>query len=291
MSNKIDTEKINDISLLNKKKTPLLKRSMSINIGVMLVGFMLIFAIFPNLIATHNPTDINFSDMLQAPSSVHYFGTDNYGRDIFSRVVFSARVDLTIGVIATIVPLIAGTIIGLLAGYYGKWIDTILMRTLDVFMAFPFMVLVIAIVAVLGPGINNVYIAIWLVGWKEYARLVRSRVLVIKNSEYIQAAKVLGYSDARIILRHILPNAISPVIVFGASDVVMCMLAAAALSFLGLGVQPPTPEWGSIIADGRAYINTAWWITAFPGLFLVIAGTGFSLVGDGLSDIIRTKGR
>jgi peptide/nickel transport system permease protein len=286
-----DSEELLDSSLSNRKKTPLLKRSMSINIGVLLVAIMLVFAIFPNLIATHSPTDLNFKDMLQAPSSAHYFGTDNFGRDIFSRVVHSTRIDLTIGVIATIVPLIVGTILGLLAGYYGKWIDTLLMRILDIFMAFPFMVLVIAIVAVLGPGIRNVYIAIWIVGWKYYARLVRSKVLVIKNSEYVQAAKVLGYSDARIILRHILPNAISSAIVFAASDVVMCMLAAASLSFLGLGVQPPTPEWGSIIADGRAYISTAWWITAFPGLFLVVAGTGFSLIGDGLSDLIRTKGR
>lgn len=286
-----DSEELLDSSLSNKKKTPLLKRSMSINIGALLVIIMLIFAIFPNAIATHSPTDLNFKDMLQAPSSAHFFGTDNLGRDIFSRVVHSTRIDLTIGVIATIVPLIVGSILGLLAGYYGKWIDTILMRILDIFMAFPFMVLVIAIVAVIGPGIRNVYIAIWIVGWKYYARLVRSEVLVIKNSEFIQAAKVLGYSDARIILRHILPNAISAAIVFAASDVVMCMLAAASLSFLGLGVQPPTPEWGSIIAGGRAYIATAWWITAFPGLFLVFAGTGFSLIGDGLSDLIRTKGR
>jgi peptide/nickel transport system permease protein len=266
-------EKFIDDSFIEKKKIPFYKKSMSINIGVVIVLIMLILAIFPEQIATHSPNEHNFADMLQGPSANHYFGTDDYGRDIFSRVVHSTR------------------ILGLLAGYYGKWVDTILMRILDIFMAFPFMVLVIAIIAVLGPGVNNVYIAIWVVGWKYYARLVRSEVLVIKNTEFIQAAKVLGYSDARILLRHILPNVLSSAIVFAAADVVMCMLAAASLSFLGLGVQPPTPEWGSIIAGGRAYITSAWWITFFPGLFLVIAGTGFSLIGDGMSDILRTKGK
>ena len=284
-------EKFIDDSFIEKKKIPFYKKSMSINIGVVIVLIMLVLAIFPEQIATHSPTDHNFADMLQGPSADHYFGTDDYGRDIFSRVVHSTRIDLTIGVVATIVPFIFGSIVGLLAGYYGKWVDTILMRILDIFMAFPFMVLVIAIIAVLGTGINNVYIAIWVVGWKYYARLVRSEVLVIKNTEFIQAAKVLGYSDARILLRHILPNVLSSAIVFAAADVVMCMLAAASLSFLGLGVQPPTPEWGSIIAGGRAYITSAWWITFFPGLFLVIAGTGFSLIGDGMSDILRTKGK
>jgi peptide/nickel transport system permease protein len=284
-------EKFIDDSFIEKKKIPFYKKSMSINIGVVIVLIMLILAIFPEQIATHSPNEHNFADMLQGPSANHYFGTDDYGRDIFSRVVHSTRIDLTIGVVATIVPFIVGSILGLLAGYYGKWVDTILMRILDIFMAFPFMVLVIAIIAVLGPGVNNVYIAIWVVGWKYYARLVRSEVLVIKNTEFIQAAKVLGYSDARILLRHILPNVLSSAIVFAAADVVMCMLAAASLSFLGLGVQPPTPEWGSIIAGGRAYITSAWWITFFPGLFLVIAGTGFSLIGDGMSDILRTKGK
>lgn len=264
---------------------------MSINIGVLLVSIMVIFALFPQYIATHDPNELNFQIILNGPSTEHYFGTDNYGRDIFSRVIYATRIDLTIGVLATLVPFITGSILGLLAGYYGKIVDNILMRILDIIMAFPYMVLVIAIIAILGPGINNLYIAIWIVGWKYYARLVRSEVLVIKNKEFIQAAKVLGYSNARIILRHILPNILTSSIVFAAADVVMCMLSAASLSFLGLGVQPPTPEWGAIISDGRAYISSAWWIAFFPGLFLVIAGAGFSLIGDGLSDILRTKGK
>ncbi len=275
----------------DKKKMLLLKKSMSINIGVVLLLIMLLLAIFPQFIATHSPTDCNYEDMLNPPSSKHLFGTDNYGRDIFSRVIWATRMDLTIGFFATIVPFIIGSLLGLLAGYYGKWIDNILMRILDIIMIFPFMVLVIAIIAILGPGINNLYIAIWLVSWKYYARLVRSEVLQIKNLEFIQAAKVLGYSDSRIILRHVLPNVLNSSIVFAASDVVQCMLTGASLSFLGLGVQPPTPEWGAIISEGKAFISTAWWTTVFPGIFLMIAGLGFSFVGDGLSDILRTKGR
>jgi peptide/nickel transport system permease protein len=165
------------------------------------------------------------------------------------------------------------------------------MRILDIFMAVPFLVLVIAIVAVLGPGIINLYIAIWSVSWIEYARLIRSGTMVAKNTEYVQAAKVLGFKDSRILLRHILPNVFSAAIVYAASDIVLNMLQGASLGFLGLGVQPPAPEWGTIIADGRQYISQAWWLCTFPGLALIIAGSGFSLLGDGIADLFRTKGR
>ena len=274
-----------------KKKIKIWNRSASLNAGTIIVAFVVFFALFPNLITSYNPLSQNSDAILVAPSMNHFFGTDNFGRDIFARVVYGTRIDLTIGVLATIVPFISGSIIGLVAGYYGGWIDSLLMRILDIFMAFPFIVLVIAIVAILGPGINNLFIAIWLVGWKDYARLVRSEVMVAKNAEYVQAAKILGYRDIRILLRHILPNVFSVAIVFAAADVVMCMLSGASLSFLGLGVQPPTPEWGAIIAEGRAYLSQSWWICTFPGIALVIAGTGFSLLGDGLSDLLRTKGR
>jgi peptide/nickel transport system permease protein len=274
-----------------KKEIPLWRRSISLNIGFGIVVFILLLSFFPGWVATHDPSAQNYETILKPPSLGNFFGTDNYGRDMFSRVIWGTRVDLVIGVVATIVPLITGSLLGLLAGYYGGWIDLVTMRLLDIIMALPFMVLIIAIVAIIGPGIMNLYIAIWMVGWKYYTRLVRAEVLVAKNAEYIQAAKVLGYSDLRIILRHILPNVISVAIVFAAADVVMCMLAGASMSFLGLGVQPPTPEWGALIAGGRAYISSAWWMTAFPGLFLVIAGTGFSMLGDGLADMLRTKGR
>lgn len=259
-------------------------------IGVAIIIVFILIALFPNLLATHSPTELNTSKVLQAPSSEHWFGTDSYGRDVFSRVVHATRIDLIIGVVAMIVPFITGSLIGLLAGYYGGWVDTVLMRLLDIFMAFPYMVLVIAIVAILGPSLNNLYIAIWLVGWKDYARLVRSEVLVVKNKEFIQATRVLGFNDMRILGRHILPNVLGSAIVFATSDIVMCMLSAAGLSFLGLGVQPPTPEWGAIIADGRNFIARAWWISTFPGLFVILSGIGFSMIGDNLSDMLRTKG-
>lgn len=274
-----------------KRSMAIWGRSPSLNAGIIVVGIVLIFACFPRLITSLSPTDQDADALLKAPSLAHLFGTDNFGRDIFARVVCGTRIDLIIGLLAMIVPFVTGSLIGLVAGYYGKWVDSLLMRILDVFMAFPFIVLVIAIVAILGPGLNNLYIAIWLVGWKDYARLVRSEVMVAKSAEYVQAAKVLGFSDARILLRHILPNVLSVSIVFAAADVVMCMLSGASLSFLGLGVQPPTPEWGALISEGRAYLAQAWWLCAFPGLALVVAGTGFSLLGDGLSDLLRTKGR
>jgi peptide/nickel transport system permease protein len=274
-----------------RKKIAIWRKSASLNAGAFIVGLVFVFALFPGLISSFSPTDQNADAILEAPGPVHLFGTDNFGRDIFARVVHGTRIDLTIGILAMIVPFFTGSLVGLIAGYYGKWVDSILMRLLDIFMAFPFIVLVIAIVAILGPGLSNLYIAIWLVGWKDYARLVRSEVMVAKNAEYVQAAKILGFTDARILLRHILPNVFSVSIVFAAADVVMCMLSGASLSFLGLGVQPPAPEWGALISEGRAYLSQAWWMCAFPGIALVVAGTGFSLLGDGLSDLLRTKGR
>jgi len=259
--------------------------------GVIIVFIALILALFPQYIATHDPIAVDGRALLQEPSSEHYFGTDNYGRDVFSRVVWATRIDLQIGIFATIVPLIFGSIIGLIAGYYGGLVDNILMRVIDTLMAFPFVILIIVIITILGQGIRNVYIAIWLVGWMTYARLVRGEILSLKNAEFIQAAKVAGFKDSRILLRHALPNVVSSAVVFAASDVVLCMLLGASMSFLGLGVQPPTPEWGSILNEGRGYIMNAWWITFFPGLFLAVTGVGFSLIGDGLTDFLRTKGK
>ena len=278
-------------ALIARKKAPWWRRSMTLNIGLLIILVVVIFALFPQFLTSYDPNASDTTAMLQPPSAEHLFGTDNYGRDVFARVVWGTRIDLTIGVLAMIVPFITGSIIGLIAGYYGGWLDSVLMRILDVVMAFPFIILVIAIVSIMGPSMNNLYIAIWLVGWRDYARLVRSEVMVVKHSEYVQAARLLGYSDLRILIRHILPNVFSSAIAFASSDVVMCMLTGASLSFLGLGVQPPTPEWGALIADGRAFLSQAWWICACPGFALIFAGTGFSLFGDGLADLLRTKNR
>lgn len=272
-----------------KRRIPIWRRSPSLVIGAVIVALTCIVAIAPQLFTSQDPLQINPAAMLQPPSAEHWFGTDNYGYDVFTRVVYATRLDLLIGVGSVALPFVVGSLLGLLAGYYGGKFDTLIMRILDIFMAFPFMVLAIAIVAILGNGVSNLLIAMWIVSWPPYTRLVRSEVLVAKNSEYVQAAKTLGYSDATIIFRHILPNVISSSVVYGASDIVMCIMTAASLSFLGMGVPAPTPEWGAIISAGKGFISTAWWITALPGLVMVVVGLGFSLLGDGLNDLLRTK--
>lgn len=272
-----------------KRRIPIWRRSPSLVIGAVIVALTCIVAIAPQLFTSQDPLQINPAAMLQPPSAEHWFGTDNYGYDVFTRVVYATRLDLLIGVGSVALPFVVGSLLGLLAGYYGGKFDTLIMRILDIFMAFPFMVLAIAIVAILGNGVSNLLIAMWIVSWPPYTRLVRSEVLVAKNSEYVQAAKTLGYSDFSIIMRHILPNVISSSVVYGASDIVMCIMTAASLSFLGMGVPAPTPEWGAIISAGKGFISTAWWITALPGLVMVVVGLGFSLLGDGLNDLLRTK--
>ena len=271
------------------RRVPIWRRSPSLVVGAVIVLFTCIVAAFPSLFTSQDPLAINPSQMLQAPSAAHLFGTDNFGYDVFTRVVYATRLDLLIGVASAGLPFIVGSLLGLVAGYYGGKFDAIMMRILDVFVAFPFMVLAIAIVAILGNGVSNLIIAMWIVSWPPYTRLVRAEVLVAKNSEYVQAAKTLGYSDLTIMFRHILPNVISSSIVYLASDIVMCIMSAASMSFLGLGVPSPTPEWGAIISGGKGFISTAWWITTLPGLVMAVVGLGFSLLGDGLTDLLRTQ--
>ena len=266
-------------------------KPISLIIGGILFAVMFLMAIWPSLFTSYDPYELDLMNCLQPPSRAHWFGTDNYGRDVFARVVYGARVDLTIGFVAMIVPFIIGSFIGLVAGYHGKWVDAIIMRIQDIMTAFPFAILVIAIVTILGSNISNLYIAIWLVGWRDYTKLVRSETLIEKNSEYVQAARSLGYSNLRIMFRHILPNTINSAVVYAVSDIMVCMLVGASLSFLGLGVQPPTPEWGAIISEGRPYILQAWWMCALPGLALAVTGTSLSLLGEGISHILTNDGR
>lgn len=274
-----------------RKKKHFWQYSATFNVGLVMVIVVLIVALFPQFLATHDPNAMDPLGIMQGPSAQHWFGTDNYGRDIYSRVIWGARIDLAMGVFGMLIPLITGSIIGLVAGYYGGKIDAILMRILDVIMAFPFILMVIMIVAIMGASLMNMFVAIWLVAWRDYARLVRSEVMVAKHSEYVMAAKVLGYSEPRIILGHILPNVVNSAITFAAADIVMCMLTGASMSFLGLGVQPPTPEWGALISIGRPFMVQCWWMCTLPGLAICFAGVGFSLFGDGLSDILRQKNR
>jgi peptide/nickel transport system permease protein len=258
--------------------------SVSLWVGVGIIGVFVFCAIFAPLITPSGPSDQDLLHTLQPPSWGHLLGTDNLGRDIFSRSVYAARIDLTVGLITTYVPLVLGVGLGLLAGFRGGWLETVVMRAVDVVIAFPFIVLVIAVIAIVGPGLLGVYIGITVVGWALYARLTRAEVLVVKEQQFVLAASSLGYSNARVMLRHILPNVIRPNLVFSTLDIVLNILVLASLSFLGLGVQPPTAEWGLMVADGQTFLLTAWWISTLPGFVIVLSGVGFSLIGDGLAD-------
>ncbi len=263
---------------------------LSLKIGVFIVGLVALAGIFAPVLTPYNPIEGNFRAALVPPSWEHPFGTDNVGRDVLSRVLHGAAIDLQIGFITTYVPLLIGVALGSIAGYVGGWFDTILMRVVDLAIAFPFLVLIIVILAILGPGIHNMYLAIFLVGWTMYARLARAEMLVIREQEYILAARALGYGKWRIIFRHALPNLIGSSLVFSMSDFVLNILLAASLSFFGMGVQPPAPEWGAIVADGRDWLLQAWWISTLPGIAIIITGLGLSLIGDGLSRMLGVRG-
>jgi peptide/nickel transport system permease protein len=258
--------------------------NVTLGVGVAIVAITLLAAIFAPWIAPYHPNDVNLLTSFEAPSWQHLMGTDNLGRDIFSRVVWAGRVDFQIGIITTYVPLVTGMLVGAVAGYFGGWVDSVLMRLTDVVIAFPFLVLVIAILAIVGPGLTGLYIAVLCVGWSMYARLTRGEMLVLREQQFMLAAEGLGFSRRRIILRHALPNLLRPNLVFSMADIVLNILLAASLSFLGLGVQPPTAEWGAMVADGQNYLLNAWWITTMPGLVIVAVGVGLSLIGDGLAE-------
>jgi peptide/nickel transport system permease protein len=231
-----------------------------------------------------DPSTPNLSNALAPPSPAHIFGTDSLGRDVFTRVVHGGRIDLTFGLITTYIPLVLGLVLGALAGYAGGRADSVVMRFVDFVIAFPLMVLVLALVAILGSGLMGAYIGVILVSWALYARLVRGEMLAVRERQYILAAQALGFSTRRIVFRHALPNLLRASLVFSMADIVLNILTLAALSYLGLGVQPPTPEWGAIVAEGQGYLRSAWWITTFSGLTIVLTGVGFSLIGDGIAD-------
>lgn len=256
---------------------------LTLKVGLSIVGMIVLAGVFAPLIAPYDPYHQDFLSALQPPSLAHPFGTDMIGRDVFSRVLYGIRIDMQIGFFTTYVPMIYGVAIGAAAGYFGGWFDAFMMRLLDIFMAFPFLVLIIVVLSILGPGVHNIYIAVFLVAWTMYARLARAEMLVERNKDYILAARTLGFGSGRIIFRHALPNIINSSIVFSMADFVLNILLVSGLSFLGLGVQPPLPEWGAMIAEGRDFIFQAWWISTLPGFVVVVAGAGLSLIGDGLS--------
>ncbi|EGH98484.1 ABC transporter permease [Pseudomonas syringae] len=257
--------------------------------GGALLGVWLLLALFAPWLAPYDPIYQNTELRLLAPHLAHPFGTDNFGRDILSRVIWAARVDLQICVIGVVFPFMIGTFVGALSGYIGGRFDNLCMRLIDIVLAFPFLVLMLAIIAILGPGLSSFYIAMALVGWVSYARLIRSQILVLKESDFALAAKSLGFGHLRILFRHLLPNAMFGSIVFSMSDAVLVLLSGASVSYLGLGVQPPLAEWGTMVAEGQAFLTSAWWICTFPGLAIVTLAMCFSLLADGVAETLGER--
>lgn len=262
--------------------------------GLVWLVFVIILAVTADLWVPQNfgepyAIDKTVGANLQPPSAAHPFGTDKLGRDVFSRVVYGSRISLTVGVIAVFISIVIGLIMGALSGYYSGFTDTLIMRVADIFFAFPYILFAIALLAVLGPGYINVFIAIGILGWPSIARVFRSSILSVKENEYVDAARAMGASDLRIMSRHIMPNAVAPIIVYGVMSIGGAIIAEAALSFLGMGVQPPTPSWGGMLAEARALMFRAPWLTIWPGIAILTTVLGFVLMGDGLRDALDVK--
>jgi peptide/nickel transport system permease protein len=255
-----------------------------------ILGLLLVAGLAP-LLATANPYEQTLGDRLLPPSAKHLFGTDGLGRDIFSRVVYGSRVTLTIALLVAAISTPLGMLIGIVAGYLGGAVDEILMRLADVFLAFPRLILAIAFAAALGPGVENAIIAIAIAQWPSYARLARAETLNVKNNDYIQAMRVLGAGKARIMAGHILPLTLSSIIVRMSLDMGTIILTAAGLGFLGLGAQPPMPEWGLMVSDGRQFLVDQWWVSTLPGLAILVVVMGFNLLGDGIRDVLDPRQR
>ena len=257
-------------------------------IGAAVTLIWIALAVLAPAITAYDPIKVDVLHTLQPPSAAHWLGSDATGRDVFTRIVYGARQDLAMAFFGVVGPIIVGTIIGLVSGYFGGKLDAVLMRILEVTISFPYFVLVIAIVAVLGPGLKSYFISLTLVNWVSYARLVRSQALVLRGADFVLAARTMGFRHGRIMLFHILPNAIVPSVVFVMTDAVLTIVLGSSLGFLGLGVQPPTPEWGAMIAEGQTYLNSAWWISVFPGIAVCTLAMGLSLVADGLARLLNT---
>lgn len=258
-------------------------------IGLGIVGFFILLAIFADFIAPYGFKETELANKHIPPSAAHWLGTDEFGRDILSRIIYGARISLWVGFSAVSGSIIMGSFLGILAGYYGKWVDAIISRMFDILLAFPSILLAIAIVAMLGPSLQNALIAIAIINIPTFGRLLRSRVLSVKEEEYIIAAKAIGMKDARILFHHVLPNSMAPIIVQGTLAIATAIIEAAALGFLGLGAQPPAPEWGKMLADSKDFIIQAPWTVFFPGISIMLTVLGFNLMGDGLRDALDPR--
>jgi peptide/nickel transport system permease protein len=266
-----------------------IRRSANVRIGASVLLVMVLLAVFAPLITSYDPTQITPALRLRPPDADHWFGTDDFGRDVFTRIAYGARLSLQVGVISVVLAASIGVTLGIMAGYYGGWIDSLIMRLIDVMLAFPGILLALAIVAILGRSLTNVMIAVGISAIPVYARMARGTTLSVKNIDFITAARAIGAPTPHIMLRHVLPNITAPLLVVATNGIASAIIAGAALSFLGLGAQPPTPEWGVMLAEGRVYLRNAWWVTTFPGLAIMVTVMAINLMGDGLRDILDPR--
>jgi len=269
----------------------LLLRNPTAAVAAVLLLLIVVVAVFDDFFAPQGPNEQDIANRLQPPSWSHPFGTDNFGRDILSRVILGASVSLKVGFLSVGLALVIGTVIGLLAGFYGRWVDDVLMRVMDMLFAFPAVLLAIGILAVRGAGPSNTIIAIGIVYVPIFARVTRASVLGVREEVYVRASRSIGASDFRLLTRHVLPNAAPPIIVQTSISLAFAVLAEAALSFLGLGTQPPNPSWGLMLAEGREFIDLAWWLAFFPGMAIFVTVLCFNLLGDGLRDVLDPRQR
>jgi peptide/nickel transport system permease protein len=260
-------------------------------IGLLVVILIIVLAIFAPWIAPKDPLQVNIGQKLLPPSSEHWFGTDEVGRDILSRIIYGTRISLKIGLLVVLIAFPIGTILGAVAGYMGGIVDQTIMRITDIFLSFPGIILAMSIAAALGPSIENVLLALAITWWPWYTRIVRSSVLSIKNSEFVESARALGANPIRILFKEIIPNSIAPASIQASLDLGFVILAAAGLSFIGLGAQPPSPEWGAMLSSSREILRDAWWAATFPGMAILLTVLGFNLLGDGLRDLLDPKNR
>ncbi|MGV8882720.1 MAG: ABC transporter permease [Rhodoglobus sp.] len=265
------------------------RRSPTLILGLVMLGLLILVSALAPVIATHDPAAQSLTSGLLPPSLEHFFGTDQLGRDIFSRMLYAGQTDLRIAFLTALTPFVTGIILGLVSGYFGGWLDYVIGRIVDTVIAFPFYVIVISIVFAVGAGEAGIFVAFALVGWVGYARVVRVTTKAMKSSAWVASARGGGLSHARVILRHLLPNVLPQAVVLLMSEIIAIMVAVVTLGYLGLGIQPPTPDWGTMISDGQAFVTTKWWISTLPGLAVIYTGISLSLVGDGLGDAWRVK--
>lgn len=258
-------------------------------VGITIIALAVLATLVLSVGGIGQPDQIDLVNALEAPSLAHPFGTDALGRDVLVRTVYATGLDLEVGLVTTVVPLLAGMVLGLIGGFFGGWIDATVMRVMDALLAFPFIVLIIAFVTIFGVGLTGVYVGLTVTSIPVFARLTRGEMLVLREQQFMMAARTLGYSSRRIVFKHALPHLVVPNLVYAPSIMLGNILTLAALSYLGLGAQPPTPEWGAIIAGGQSYLLTSWWIATLPGLFVVVVGIGFSLTSEGMAERWRVR--